>query len=380
MTAATSRTTSLDNWHPLELFTYFRQWPHSVLRDLLYTFIWNLGVAAIIMSVTLLSVPVKDLGHFVFVNLVMSNSVGYCIHGLFDLTKLLFGNLIANSPKVVRTIYFMLVPVVGVFIGYGIGFTVLDLPGAMKWLFSTSGAKSVAIFSLVGAGIMLAIFTARERSSRNELALEHAKQHALDAERRALESQLRMLQAQIEPHFLYNTLANAVGLIGPAPDKARVLLERLIDYLRASLTSSRQDQTELKRELETLKAYLDLMTVRMGTRLQYQIHLDPALASVSLPPMLLQPLVENAISHGLEPKIDGGEITIDAAKQGHQLAITVTDTGAGFNPTTKPRTGGGVGLANLRDRLQTLYGSAASLVLSDNQPCGVKVTLRIPLQ
>ncbi|WP_179958359.1 sensor histidine kinase [Chitinimonas arctica] len=371
---------TIDRWHPLELFPWFRQWPNSPLRNLLYTFIWNMGLGSVMAMVSLLSGRVDKLAVFLWQSFVLTNTIGYSIHLLFDLGRWLVGAWLQSAPRWVRKSYHIGIPILGVFIGYGLGFSILDLQGALRWLFSATGALSVAVLSVLTAGVLLGVFILHERQSRADAALAAARQQASDADRRALEAQLRMLQAQIEPHFLYNTLANAVGLIGPSPDKARLLLEHLIAYLRTSLDSSRAARTELGIELESLRAYLGLMAIRMGPRLTYRIECDPALQQVPLPPMLLQPLVENAIQHGLEPCVEGGEIRIEARREGPTLHIVVYDTGRGFDPLAKPRAGGGVGLANLRDRLNSLYGGAALLTIADHPPRGVKVSLRLPLE
>jgi len=368
-----------DQWHPLELLPYFRRWPFSWQRDILYTFIWNTGIFLFFLCISLVVTGGHISGRNLWTNLFLTQIIGYTIHGLFDLSSRLLKRWLKTAGGWQRALYFMLIPTLGVFLGYAIGFSILDFPKARDYVFSAEGARYVALFALGISGVLFSLFVIRDRQAQAEAALANETQRALDAERRALEAQLRMLQAQIEPHFLYNTLANAVGLIGPAPDKARLLLERLIDYLRASLAASREDQTTLGQEMETLRAYLDLMTVRMGERLQYKVECDPTLAALPLPPMLLQPVVENAIKHGLEPKIEGGEIRVEAVRQGTELQLTVRDTGQGFVPGAKPRPGGGVGLSNLRERLKTLYGQAGALIIADNQPCGVRVTLRLPL-
>ncbi|MBV8659084.1 MAG: histidine kinase, partial [Burkholderiales bacterium] len=266
------------------------------------------------------------------------------------------------------------------YLGYLISFILLGEPNGFHLLFSGSIAAQTIIISLVMSMLLNLFFYANARQARIAMEMAAQQQRALDAEHRALEAQLRMLQAQIEPHFLYNTLANAVGLIDPAPTRARQLLEHLIDYLRASLVSSREETTYLGREIETIRAYLDLMQVRMGERLRYRIDLPAALRGQPLPPMLLQPLVENAITHGLEPKIEGGEITLTVETATDGLLITIADTGVGLNPNAVPRPGGGIGLTNLRERLAVLYGGSASISLLENAPCGVKVVLKLPLQ
>ncbi|MFN7433087.1 MAG: sensor histidine kinase, partial [Betaproteobacteria bacterium] len=193
-------------------------------------------------------------------------------------------------------------------------------------------------------------------------------------ERQALDAQLRALQAQIEPHFLFNTLANVTGLIERQPADARRMLERLIELLRASLSASRAEQVTLAQELELCRAYLEIVALRMAGRLHYAIEADEAARRRPVPPLLLQPLVENAIQHGLEPKIEGGRVLVLAQQQGEALELIVQDDGAGFGNLTR---GGGVGLSNLRERLATLFGDRARLTIEDAQP-GTRVRLLLP--
>ena len=194
-------------------------------------------------------------------------------------------------------------------------------------------------------------------------------------ENRLSESHLKMLQSQIESHFLFNTLANVLSLIHDDPRKAEQMLEDFIGYLRSSLDNSRAEQGCLAQELELLRAYLNILSIRMGSRLQYTIEAAPALLAHRFPPLLLQPLVENAIKHGLEPKADGGSLNIRARQEAGVLIIEVRDTGLGMSDASAP----GVGLGNVRDRLQALYQQQASLLIQPNDPCGVRAILTIPL-
>jgi hypothetical protein len=202
------------------------------------------------------------------------------------------------------------------------------------------------------------------------------KQEQLQA--RVTEAQLKLLQGQIEPHFLFNTLANVQSLIDFDPDRAKLMLERFTDYLRASLGQLRGEQTTLAQEFGMLEAYLGLMQLRMGERLRVKLELPAALNAVELPPLLVQPLVENAIHHGLEPQIAGGEIVVTARRDGQELLIDVEDDGQGLDgPRRRP--GNGVALANIRARLQARWGSLATLALLPRDGGGTRARIRIPL-
>ena len=215
----------------------------------------------------------------------------------------------------------------------------------------------------------------KARLAAAEAARERERTRGAELERLALDAQLRSLQAQIEPHFLFNTLANVVSLIDGAPDKARRMLERLIDLLRASLAASRSERTTLGHECALVGAYLDILRIRMGERLQYAIDLPAELAEATVPPLSLQPLVENAIKHGLEPKLAGGTVSVRARAVDGALQVDVEDDGLGFDD----QNGIGVGLANLRERLGAAYGERARVVVSDRAP-GTCVRLTIPLE
>lgn len=181
----------------------------------------------------------------------------------------------------------------------------------------------------------------------------------------ATESQLRMLQAQIEPHFLFNTLANVQSLIASDATRAQLMLETFTDYLRASLGQMRDTDSTLEAELETARNYLQLMQIRMGDRLSFTIDACAHARGAVLPPLLLQPLVENAVHHGLEQKIEGGSVCVRAQVRDGRLEIVVADDGLGLDeaPRRSARAGNGVALVNLRTRLATRYGSHGALSL-----------------
>ena len=209
-----------------------------------------------------------------------------------------------------------------------------------------------------------------------QAALEKARAAAI--EKQALQAQLQLLQAQLEPHMLFNTLANLQALIAFDAPRAQHMLDQLIQYLRATLTAARAPQTALAQEFDLLQAYLELMAIRMGPRLAYGLILPETLRDVPLPPMLLQPLVENAIRHGLEPKIDGGRIDVAARRIDGMLELTVADTGLGLDaPASQPGTS--VGLANVRERLHALYGEQADFHLQPNHPVGALARITLPM-
>ena len=206
-----------------------------------------------------------------------------------------------------------------------------------------------------------------------------------EARSHASEAQLKLLESQLEPHMLFNTLANLRVLIGADPPRAQRMLDHMIAYLRATLNASRATTHTLQAEFDRLRDYLELMAVRMGPRLAYTLELPPELAQLQVPTLLLQPLVENSIQHGLEPKVEGGRITVTAQREGGTLTLKVTDTGIGTAPGPQegerpvPGLSKGFGMTQVRERLATLYGAAAALSFSAEEGRGATAVTRLPI-
>jgi len=223
-------------------------------------------------------------------------------------------------------------------------------------------------------------FWSRERLARvkAELAQNEAERAAREREsaRALAAAQLATLQAQIEPHFLFNTLANLRSLINRDPALAQQMLDRLITYLRTTLASARAGNSTLGREFALASAYLEIQAIRMGERLRFNLSLPPELESRQIAPMLLQPLVENSIRHGIEPKTGSGTIRLEAEAMPTGLRIRVRDDGVGFGVAD---TGGtGVGLSNVRERIQALYAGNGRLVIEEPPEGGVCICLELP--
>jgi len=189
-------------------------------------------------------------------------------------------------------------------------------------------------------------------------------------------AKLSLLHAQVEPHFLYNTLASAQILTRSDPAKADQMLGNLIVYLRTSLPRTEDSLSTLGEEIERSRAYLEILRLRMGERLAMQIQVPEAMKRVPLPPMMLQTLVENAIKHGLEPSPRGGTVWVTAREADGKAAITVADDGRGFSDDGG---GTGIGLKNVRERLRLAYGESASFAIVSNYPAGVAATITVPL-
>nr|WP_246505515.1 histidine kinase [Coralloluteibacterium stylophorae] len=220
-----------------------------------------------------------------------------------------------------------------------------------------------------------AVSRAISRRVGQRRSTEKAAAVQTSAEKELTVARLSLLHAQVEPHFLYNTLASAQLLTRGDPARADEMLGHLIQYLRHSLPRDGQDMSSLGIELERALAYLEILKIRMGPRLAVQVDVPGALRATALPPMMLQTLVENAIKHGLEPRTGGGTVWIRARRAEDAVTITVADDGVGIN---SQNSGTGIGLANVRERLRLLYGEAASLSVVANFPSGVAATLTLP--
>ncbi len=220
-----------------------------------------------------------------------------------------------------------------------------------------------------------------------ELATQHERLQREDAERRQLvqqhelreitaRAQMRALQAQINPHFLFNTLNVLANLIHSNPAKAEHLTEDLAEIFRYALESTRLERVRLDDELRFIESYLEIERARFENRLTYSIDIDKSLGSMRIPPMILQPLVENAVKHGISPKVEGGEVRIIARSGADRVTICIEDTGAGLS--RKSRGGSGIGLPNVRDRLAHVYGDAAVLGLEELSTGGTRASLMLP--
>jgi signal transduction histidine kinase len=233
---------------------------------------------------------------------------------------------------------------------------------------------------LTFAAILLAPWTALAAVVRQKEAFARDQKLAFalersELERQALDARLHLLQAQVAPHFLFNTLANVQALVEAGSPHASAVLRSLTAYLRAAVPVLHEPAATIERELQLVRPYLELMQMRMPDRLQYAINVDPSALKVRCPPTTLLTLVENAVRHGIDPSEEGGRITIDIERRGERCVVRVIDTGAGLHESVN---GLGTGLTTLRERLQLIFGEAAQLRLTSGAPRGVTVEVDIP--
>ena len=343
---------------------YIFTW-RDACRDALVTLVFN-TVLAVILTLVL---PIND---GLRINLVYSHCIGLLSFALVDLGRWLMARFgVISFPRM--AVWLMIAIPLG-FLG---GWTIAAyLMGHANGMVRLGEQMFWAVNAIVVPAVVLLTVMAFKRE--RHIVREAERQMRISAvERESARAQLALLQAQIEPHFLFNTLANVQALLDADTATAGRMLGALSDYLRSSFQVSRSASTTLQHEFDLIKAYLDILKMRMGARLEFTLDLPAELAATPLVPMLLQPLVENAIEHGLAPLPQGGCLTVGAQLQDGQLQLLVTDNGQGLNPQAKPKNG--LGLANVRERLALSYNGAAQLVLEDQLPQGTRASLILPL-
>ena len=335
------------------------------LRVFLQTMAFCLTIAAIQFAFR----PNTDYA----VPLVYSVGIGTFTWALIDFGSHLFPSAQETGwPKGAAAVWF---PIAGIVGGYMLGTITADAWfGWSSWdLQSVEQIRYSVLVTLLASVAITYFFYTKGKRAELEKQAAQAKAHAS-------ESKLKLLQTQIEPHMLFNTLANLRALINTDPHAATKMLDRLNDYLRATLNASRATLHPLQTEFDRLRDYLELMSVRMGPRLQFTLDLPPELASRSVPTLLLQPLVENSIKHGLEPQVAGGSITVRASQTNEALTLQVTDTGVGLRSPSISTPDNGFGLSQVRERLATAYGNEATLTIAANAPSGTLITIALPLK
>jgi signal transduction histidine kinase len=339
--------------------------------DISITQIFNVIIAVLVCYV------VRAASSF-YVSLVISVCIGTLAATFIDGGRLLLWG--ENRPPKIWFIALIIVSLPAAHtLGTLIAPAILGIPLEVFVAMRARNTTGMLIGGGISTMIIIWFFWNREHIAYLRAEAEAEKARAASIEKQAVQAQLQMLQAQIEPHMLFNTLANLQGLIAIDPPRAQHMLDLLIQYLRATLSASRSEKTTLGNEFSLLDAYLGLMKVRMAQRLSYALELPDDLRGLSVPPMLLQPLVENAIKHGLEPKVEGGMVTVRAERDGGQLKLTVCDTGLGLDAAPADNNSTQVGVSNVRERLHALYGPRADFSLIPNTPSGVIAQLSIPL-
>lgn len=334
----------------------------NIILDFFYTIIISTFIAAFLTF--------TGLSDSFLPCLVVSQSFGISICSIIMVLLWLF-----KPEKITSIVIIVIIGVAGgTLLGLQIGHLLLQRIFSITLKYPAKDLLQTILLSVTFGGVVSYFFFSKAKLRANKEEIQQERIMRLSKEKEALEANLRLLQAQIEPHFLFNTLSNILSLIDTDSAKGKSMLMDLIHYLRTSLSRTRHDLITLGQEVELIRAYLNILKIRMGERLNFKIEIPEALRDYPFPPMLIQPLVENAVKHGLEPKIDGGEIRMIAREEDGFIRIEVRDAGVGFTSDFE----GGVGMANVRERLQLLYGKKGRLVITENQPAGVRAVIEVP--
>lgn len=342
--------------------------------DMLRHFVQVLAFCLVIATVQYGFQPDKPYGPLV----VYSLFIGTSIWAIIDIGRGFFPSSVETGwPLGLSGLLLVAGGIIG---GWFVGNHVGDYVCKMYGLYQPGTApadpaadlrSSVLVTLLAGCAGSYYFYSAN-RSRYFERKMSEARKH-MD------EARLKLLETQLEPHMLFNTLANLRALISVDPARAQQMLDHMIAYLRATLNASRATSHSLQAEFDRLQDYLELMAIRMGSRLKFHLDLPGALSQQKVPTLLLQPLVENAIQHGLEPKVGDGEVRVTARRDGADLVIEVCDTGVGLSGLS-PANGKGFGMSQVRERLATLYGDRASIEFANNESGGCRVVIRYPAE
>ena len=277
--------------------------------------------------------------------------------------------------------YLAAIPItaIGLVVGLGIGGWMVS--GRVTFFFVDDFTTLImgVFFGVIG----FTIFATRGRLLSAQAKLAEAELAATQQDKVLAETELKLLQAQIEPHFLFNTLSNVSSMIHSDPHGAEKTLLNLTTLLRNSLSRTRSGTVTVAQEMEIARAYLEIQRTRMRDRLAYDLDVDPAAQALPLPPLLVQPLIENAIKHGIDPLEEGGHISVRISRNTNLLTIEVRDDGCGIQESGN--TSSGTGLTNVRKRIKQIYprnedGAGGKLTLNENKPRGVVATIEIPLE
>ena len=332
----------------------------SAARIFIYTFVFNTVIAIFLTAI-------KFGGGFAL-NFIISQCMGLSICACVMAALHVF----PSERPISQAIRVAAGLIIGSICGSYLGSLVSGL--SPSTLFERSSLLQMLFIGVLFGSIIVYFFGSRHQIAASEARIQEEKIKRLTSEKKAAEADLKLLQAQMEPHFLFNTLSNVLGLLDTDPEKGKSMLMDFIQYLRTSLSRIRGETTNLGQEIEIIRSYLNIFMIRMGDRLHYEIDIPDEMEREPFPPMLIQPLVENAIKHGLENKVEGGTIVIRAQETAGMLRLEVADTGLGFDEESDA----GMGFSSIRERLHSLYGDRAQLILEQNRPNGLKAILEVP--
>ncbi|MFH2092239.1 MAG: histidine kinase [Pseudomonadota bacterium] len=351
--------------HAMPVCEYRKLTLGHLLKDIFYTSLCSLVIALMLILTTSAQMTLKTYGEY------------FLIAQFIGLSIAIPCSLAFHFFKPVKTFFQVVIVILCVLGGVLLGSflaTRLDLH-KFSGVSGRIPAEMLIVAVIIGFVISFG-FILYEKYISFKLSANEEKLRRIVLEKEKLNADLKLLQAQMEPHFLFNTLSNILSLLEHDPKSGRQMLENLTQYLRTSLIQSRKPANRLADEIGMIRTYLDIYKIRMGKRLAYELDIPENVRDIQIPPMILQPLVENAIKHGLEPKIEGGAIKIRASRTESMLTLEVSDTGMGI----KEKSATGVGTGNIRKRLAFLFDGRASLNFEDLAPSGLKAIVEIPCE
>jgi sensor histidine kinase YesM len=341
---------------------YQKHTPIALVKEYSLVTIFNIGIAILLW----LLLPGEDS---LLMFLIRAQLIG---HSICTFCNILF-HFFKPASTFIQTFLLIICILAGSLTGmYLCG---LFFDSTLKNYFYT-----VLIVGLFFGIIISYFFIIQDKYSKLQIEKQEEELKSISLEKANIQSNLKLLQAQIEPHFLFNTLSTVLSLLDTDVETGKKMLENLTQYLRTSLKHTRNERNSLKQEMETIKSYLDINKIRMGDRLNYNIEIPQSLDNTPFPPMLIQPLVENAVKHGIEPKVDGGTISIEisgiVSGNDDVIKIEIADTGIGFDSNLPS----GIGLENVKNRLKALYQDKSFIIFETNKPSGSIVTIGVPYE
>lgn len=339
-------------------------WRHSLSAPPVIRIGWRLLLTLAFNTLIAVVLTIIDYGDGLFVNLVFSHCIGISI---FLSVTPWFIRPGGSRPSAWMLVALLLGSVLGVSLA-------LLLTGKWHQAFGSGVFMRNLLLAVLFGGLAVWVFMTREWLHRARAELHEQQLRDVQMRKGQVEARLRMLQAQVEPHFIFNTLAHLMSLIDSDPARGKEMLDHLIDYLRTSLSHARRDWVTIAEEMEVVDAYLAVLAMRTGERMRVEREIEEAVLECPVPPMLLQPLVENAIKHGIEPRTGQGNVVVGARREDSCLVLEVRDDGPGFSGTSS---GSGHGIVNLRERLQSGYGECADFVLEELPDGGVMARITI---
>ena len=331
-------------------------------------FRWMLA-GAFVCTFMIKSAPLLSLS--LFQKFLFEGIVWICIGSCVIAGSKVYRKL-SSSSAYAASIFFT--ALIGTLIGFPLA---LLLGGNLSFLTEPEAIthlRSPFTWNYLSGVAVSSVFLFKEAASIIQTEVQKEKVKNLAQEKEVAEINLKFLQAQIEPHFLFNTLSNILSLLEEEPVKGRKMLLDLTQYLRSTLSKIRSEHVTLEQEEEMLLKYLNIHQIRMDERLDFEINIPDSMKHFLIPPMLLQPLVENSLKHGLEPKIKGGKIWIKGSYDQKNIKIEVIDNGIGLQTETS----NGLGIENVKKRLKACFGGQGKIILQENYPSGLKISMEFP--